>query len=63
MPTPASPDSNQFRCNSCGRFFNSPDELKQHEPDCRAAKSATAAGRAELAEADATPHPRNDEGT
>jgi len=62
MPTPASPGTNEFRCNACGRFFNSPEDLAQHEVDCRAAKEATGHGRAELAEADATPHPKNDHG-
>jgi hypothetical protein len=43
MPTPANPNTNQFRCESCGRHFNSQEELKTHEPKCSAAK-ATGSG-------------------
>ena len=41
----ASPGTNQFRCESCGRWFNTQSELAEHETECRAAKTATAAGR------------------
>ena len=44
----AGPDTNQFQCRSCGRFFNTEAELAGHEPECRLAKSATAAGKASL---------------
>jgi len=44
MPTPASPGSNQFRCDSCGRFFNTSDELRTHETECQAAKAAGSPG-------------------
>jgi hypothetical protein len=27
MPTPAGPGTNQYRCNSRGRYSNTPDEL------------------------------------
>ena len=60
MPTNASPDANNFRCNSCGRYYNTADELRAHEPECRLAKMSTEAGRAELAQQDATPHEKND---
>lgn len=40
----ASPGTNQFRCETCGRFFNTQTELSEHEVECRAAKSATAGG-------------------
>jgi hypothetical protein len=56
----AGPNTNQFRCNSCGRYFNSQRELSEHEPECRTAKVATAVGREELKEEDSRPHQPND---
>lgn len=51
MPTPASPGTNQYRCQYCDRLFNTETELSQHQQDCRAAfesgggqKKATAQG-------------------
>ncbi len=41
----AGPGTNQFRCESCGRYFNTREELSQHETECRTAKAATPAGR------------------
>jgi tRNA(Ile2) C34 agmatinyltransferase TiaS len=61
MPTPASPGTNEYRCNACGRYFNTPEELSSHEVECRAAKQATPEGARELAEQDATPHLPNDQ--
>lgn len=61
MPTPADPGTNQYRCNACGRYFNTSDELREHEPDCRAAKQAAPAGRRDLAAEDRTEHPPNDQ--
>ena len=61
MPSPADPGTNQFRCNACGRYFNTDEELRQHSFDCRAAKQSTKEGREELAEQDATPHLPNDQ--
>lgn|SRR3954469_5879773 len=58
----ASPDTNQFRCSACGRFFNSQGELSAHEGECRLAKAATPSGRQSLEAEDSTPHPRNDAG-
>jgi hypothetical protein len=58
----AGPDTNQFRCSSCGRFFNSQTELTAHEGECRLAKAATASGRQNLEHEDSIPHPRNDAG-
>ena len=43
MPTPASPETNQFRCDACGRHFNSAGELKAHQQTCVASK-ATGSG-------------------
>jgi hypothetical protein len=43
MPTPASPQTNHFRCEACGRKFNSSEELKAHQAECAAAK-ATGSG-------------------
>ncbi len=56
----APPNTNQFRCSGCGRYFNSPGELGTHEPECRLAKAATPAGRASLEHEDSTPHEPND---
>jgi hypothetical protein len=61
MPTPAGPDTNQFRCNACGRYFNAADELSTHEVECRTAKAATPRGAEELAREDAKPHLPNDQ--
>ncbi|MBV9082812.1 MAG: hypothetical protein JOZ62_09065 [Acidobacteriaceae bacterium] len=38
----AGPGTNQFRCESCGRYFNTEAELSEHQVECQAAKSATA---------------------
>src|SRR3954463_157583 len=56
----AGPNTNQFRCNSCGRYFNTQDELSQHETECRIAKVATQAGREDLKDEDSRPHQPND---
>jgi len=40
MPTPASPGTNQYRCDACGRHFNSEGELKEHARECMAAKQS-----------------------
>jgi hypothetical protein len=56
----AGPNTNQFRCNACGRYFNTQNELSQHEPECRTAKVATAAGREDLKDEDSRPHQPND---
>ena len=56
------PETNQFRCNACGRYFNTQEELTGHERECRLAKQATPAGRNTLQREDATPHPKNDAG-
>jgi hypothetical protein len=37
----AGPGTNQFRCETCGRYFNSRGELSEHEPECRLAKAAS----------------------
>jgi hypothetical protein len=56
----AAPATNQFRCNACGRYFNTPGELAAHEPECRLAKAATPAGRESLRHEDETEHLPND---
>lgn len=58
----AAPGTNQFRCNACGRYFNTERELAVHEPECRLAKAATASGRESLQREDSTPHQPNDIG-
>ncbi len=37
----AGPGTNQFRCESCGRYLNTQEELSEHETECRLAKAAT----------------------
>lgn len=37
----ASPGTNQFRCESCGRYFNTEEELREHATECQLAKAAT----------------------
>lgn len=44
----AGPGTNQFRCATCGRYFNTQQELSEHETECRAAKAATPAGRGQM---------------
>ncbi len=56
----AGPGTNEFRCNACGRYFNSSEELSQHEPECRLAKEATPAGRESLRHEDGSIHEPND---
>jgi hypothetical protein len=56
----AAPDTNQFRCSGCGRYFNTASELSAHEPECRLAKAATPSGRESLKHEDTTPHQPND---
>jgi hypothetical protein len=56
----AGPDTNQFRCSGCGRYFNTRAELSSHEPECRLAKAATSSGRDSLRHEDSTPHQPND---
>jgi hypothetical protein len=36
----AGPDTNQFRCETCGRWFNRQTELDAHQPECALAKAA-----------------------
>ena len=44
MPTPAGPGTNQFRCESCGRFFNEKDEFERHRTECAARQSGSREG-------------------
>ena len=37
----AGPNTNQFQCDSCGRFFNTEAELSTHQVECRLAKEAS----------------------
>jgi hypothetical protein len=60
MPTNAGPQTNQFRCNACGRYFNTQQELEPHEAECRIAKESTEQGRTELKREDSRPHAPND---
>ena len=60
MPTPAGPNTNEFRCNACGRYFNTQAELSAHEVECRNSKMTTDFGRKDLQEHDEHPRPKND---
>jgi hypothetical protein len=60
LPSPAGPGTNEFRCNACGRYFNTQEELASHEVECRTAKQATQAGAGSLAAEDSRPHAPND---
>jgi len=46
MPTQEKSNTNQFRCESCGRHFDSSEDLKVHAASCAAAK-ATGSGSTE----------------
>jgi hypothetical protein len=61
MPTPASPGTDQYRCNACGRYFNTPQALSDHRAECRLAKQATEEGAEELREQDSRRHLPNDQ--
>jgi hypothetical protein len=37
--------ANRFRCESCGRYFTTEQDLSDHEVECRLAKAATANAR------------------
>jgi len=41
----AGPGTNQFRCESCGRYFNTQSEFSAHQAECQLAKEATPSGR------------------
>lgn len=60
MPTPAGPDTNRYRCNACGRYLNTYEELRSHEVECRPAKLSTEEGRRELEREDSHDHQQND---
>ena len=36
----AGPGTNQFQCATCGRYFNTRQQLEEHQPECRLAKAA-----------------------
>jgi hypothetical protein len=38
MPTPQSPGTNKYRCDGCGRHFNTQGELAEHQRDCLTAQ-------------------------
>jgi hypothetical protein len=60
MPTPAGEHTNEFHCESCGRYFNTQAELTAHEGECRLAKVASPAGRATLEQEEQTDRGKND---
>ncbi len=43
MPTAAGPETNSYRCEACGRHFNTEHELHEHAKECAAVK-ATGSG-------------------
>ena len=42
MPTKEGPDTNRFRCEACGRYLNTREELESHRRDCVAAQQTGA---------------------
>jgi hypothetical protein len=58
----AGPNTNNLRCSACGRFFNSRNELSEHEGECRLAKASTTSGQESLKQEESSSHPRNDAG-
>lgn len=38
MPTPQGKDTNKYRCEACGRYFNTEGEFRDHERECLAAQ-------------------------
>jgi hypothetical protein len=60
MPTPAGADTNDFRCNACGRYFNTESELRNHETECRLAKMSSRTGARDLAQEDRQSLEKND---
>ncbi len=40
----ASPGTNRYHCETCGRYFNTEEELSAHETECRLAKAAAQGG-------------------
>lgn len=52
----ASPGTNQFECNTCGRAFTTEQDLQDHAFECRAAAAATQAGRERIKALDEDPH-------
>lgn len=40
----AGPETNKYRCETCGRWFNTREELAEHEPECQLAKAASNRG-------------------
>jgi hypothetical protein len=45
MPTEAKQDWNQFRCDACGRKFDTSEQLKTHRVECAAAKATGSGSR------------------
>jgi hypothetical protein len=60
MPTPAGPGTNEFRCDACGRWFNTESELASHQFECVMAKQTTEAGRRDLETQQHQDHQKND---
>jgi hypothetical protein len=54
MPATHKPDSNRERCDTCGRHFNTPEELAEHRRDCLAAQQSGKPGKAKAE------HPREE---
>jgi hypothetical protein len=63
MPSPASPEKNNFRCDACGRRFNTLEQLRGHEADCAPARQTTQAGRRELEDQRSHSPAKNDAGS
>lgn len=44
MPSPASPGTNRFRRESCGRWFTTEEEFRNHRVECEAAERSGRTG-------------------
>lgn len=60
MPTPAGPETNNFRCDACGRWFNTGEQLSNHQAECVVARQTTDAGRRNLESQREETHSKND---
>jgi hypothetical protein len=61
MPTPAGPETNKFRCESCGRWFNAEGEFRVHQTECSAAEQTGAKPRKHIpAEEEEKSHARKE---
>ena len=54
MPAGHSPETNQYRCEACGRHFNTEPEIAEHQKTCVAALQSGQSGKSPIQ------HPREE---